>query len=414
MDNAVDIVSIHNFLLRKYGQSENNSVFSKEYDDWKDLYSHIQNNDSTKNTLSTKVIMDVEDKLNIIRQKISDEDNRFHFYLINAIPILEQYKMLMKKKVKIHFIKTTDEENKSVEEQNPNVNDIIQTYMDIVRNYFADEMEKHEWSTFPKNTRVVKKKSVNKEVDFIIQETTSDKDERSLISKKKNNCTYCKNENANFRLFDNHLVCDSCGFINQDGYQNNISYKDIDRVNMSSKYSYDRRTHFRDSINQFQGKQNVFVDKRVFDDIIEQLVLHQLIPENYQELPKGDGFRDITKEHIMLFLKETGHSKHYENSVFIYNEITGKIGPDISHLENILMNDFDKLADMYDKIYKNSDKRKNFINTQYVLYQLLKRHRFPCKKEDFNILKTIDRKYYHDVITKDLFERLGWNFSATF
>jgi hypothetical protein len=72
-----------------------------------------------------------------------------------------------------------------------------------------------------------------------------------------------------------------------------------------------------------------------------------------------------------------------------------------------------EITDLYDKKYKNSE-RKNFINTQYVLYQLLRRHKYPCRKEDFNILKTIDRKYYHDTICADLFMALGWNFQALF
>ena len=55
--------------------------------------------------------------------------------------------------------------------------------------------------------------------------------------------------------------------------------------------------------------------------------------------------------------------------------------------------------------------RKNFINTQYVLFQLLRRHRHSCKKEEFIILKTIDRKFFHDEICKELFEELGWNHS---
>ena len=58
--------------------------------------------------------------------------------------------------------------------------------------------------------------------------------------------------------------------------------------------------------------------------------------------------------------------------------------------------------------------RKNFINTQYVLFQLLRRHKYMCKKQDFNILKTIDRKSFHDDICKELFEELGWNFTAIF
>jgi len=34
--------------------------------------------------------------------------------------------------------------------------------------------------------------------------------------------------------------------------------------------------------------------------------------------------RNITKEHIYLFLKETGCSKHYEDIVLIHYMLTGK------------------------------------------------------------------------------------------
>ena len=64
---------------------------------------------------------------------------------------------------------------------------------------------------------------------------------------------------------------------------------------------------------------------------------------------------------------------------------------------------------MSDKNYKHID-RKNFINTQYVLYQLLLKHKHPCNKEDFTILKTLDRKTFHDEIMSNIFLQLGWNF----
>jgi hypothetical protein len=184
-------------------------------------------------------------------------------------------------------------------------------------------------------------------------------------------------------------------------------------VNISSKYTYDRRTHFRDCINQYQGKQNVCVETKVYDDLCEQLRLHGLIPEDYLSLSKSEAFQDISKEQILIFLKELGYTKHYEDVVLIHHQLTGKPTPDVSHLENDLLRDFDALTELYDKKYKNSE-RKNFINTQYVLYQLLRRHKYPCKKEDFNILKTVDRKYYHDTICAELFMTLGWNFQALF
>jgi hypothetical protein len=72
------------------------------------------------------------------------------------------------------------------------------------------------------------------------------------------------------------------------------------------------------------------------------------------------------------------------------------------------MEDFDTLIEKYDTKYKNAPnhKRKNFINIQCILYQLLLRHGYKCKRSDFNILKTIDKKYIHDDIIHELFKEL--------
>ena len=101
--------------------------------------------------------------------------------------------------------------------------------------------------------------------------------------------------------------------------------------------------------------------------------------------------------------------KIHLNNLIHYN-FTDIKPDDISYLEEQLLDDFDILTDIYDKRFKNIN-RKNFINTQYVLFQLLSRHRHSCKKEEFIILKTIDRKFFHDEICKELFEELGWNHS---
>jgi hypothetical protein len=87
--------------------------------------------------------------------------------------------------------------------------------------------------------------------------------------------------------------------------------------------------------------------------------------------------------------------------------ITGVKPVDISHLEEQLLDDFNILTELYSTI--KHIKRKSFINSQHVLYQLLRRHKFPCDKDDFIVLKTTDRKHFHDEITKELFETLGWN-----
>ena len=126
--------------------------------------------------------------------------------------------------------------------------------------------------------------------------------------------------------------------------------------------------------------------------------------------------KKVSKYHISIFLKEIGYAKHYEDLNLIYHVITDNKLHDISHLEDVLMEDFDKLSKLYDEEYIKTRKipRKNFINTQYVLYQLLKRHKYPCNKSDFSFLKTAERKEFHDDICTHLFKKLGWNIICTF
>lgn len=308
------------------------------------------------------------------------EEELIHFdlYLVQAIPLVREFQSIVKQRGKVQF-------TGSFKSTTDNIHRVVSQYLKIARAYYPEWCDVDNTMT----PHVVEKPAVS-----------------------RNTCSHTHLIMSG----DNTLVCEKCGFtpdFHGATTPDNISFKDINRVNLASKYLYDRIIHFKDCINQFQGKQNCTIDEKVFNDLIEQFRSHDLIPENHRDLPKTEAFSKITKEHIMLFLKECKHSKHYEDVVLIHSMLTGIRPPDITHLENHLLRDFDILTTLYDKKYKQAD-RKNFINTQYVLYQLLKRHKFPCRKEDFNILKTIDRKFYHDDICKSLFEELQWNFNPTF
>jgi hypothetical protein len=137
---------------------------------------------------------------------------------------------------------------------------------------------------------------------------------------------------------------------------------------------------------------------------------HHLLSGN-KNTPQEIRYAKVTRDHILMFLKELKYSKHYENVILIHFNLTGKRPDDISHLEEALLRDFDILVEAYDKHFRSSVSRVNFISTQYVLYQLLLKYKHPCKKDDFMILKTIDRKSFHDNIAQELFSILGWNHS---
>ena len=248
----------------------------------------------------------------------------------------------------------------------------------------------------------IAKKYINIELDI---------EKKNNSNKEKIICNNCKNKKE-FDIVDGDTyICLEC-FSQQVIFKHTSSYKDCDRINISSKYEYDRKIHFRDCINQYGGKQNSTIEQVVYDDLEIQFEKHYLLVGDKNTV-KQERFKNITKEHIMIFLKDLGYTKHYENVNLIHCNMTGKKPDDISYLEDKLIADFDKLTELYDKMYKDIE-RKNFINTQYVLFQLLKRHKHPCKEEDFSILKTTDRKTFHDDITKKLFEFLGWNFKSSF
>uniref|UniRef100_A0A6C0K0W1 Uncharacterized protein n=1 Tax=viral metagenome TaxID=1070528 RepID=A0A6C0K0W1_9ZZZZ len=390
--NNIDILWIHNFLSIKYNKGETperDEDANREYANWKDLYATVKDQQNT----STEVLEDIEGKVRDM-EKVRDVE-QFSFYLLQAIPLLDEYKNLQKKQQKIYFMspkspREDDPEGGGQSSNRDKMAVLLKTYFNLVQTYFPEEYKQNDWDKM----RVI--------IDLPQTEPKS----------ARVKCQVCNSDFSHFIIHDNHFVCETCGCVSTTTHSS-VSYKDIDRVNISSKYTYDRRTHFRDTINQFQGKQNASISKIVYEQLIQQFVSHGIVPEDYSSLTRDEAFDKVTKEHILLFLREIKQSKHYEDVVLIHHQMTGKPAPDISYLENVLLSDFDILVETYDKKFKNSE-RKNFINTQYVLFQLLRRHRYPCKKEDFNMLKTVDRKYFHDTICSELFAEIGWSFTALF
>lgn len=324
-------------------------------------------------------------------------NNTFYFYLVKAIPILDAFQKHLKKEKekKVMFLQPYPLVSSSSCEE---LDSSISEYLQIVKTYFPSFYECHLLE------------------DGSLTDHKADSSSAVLSGGGAygwQRCTNCGlKQNGNI-FHDNYFICEECGFMSQQGMMNPISFKDINRVNITTKFQYDRITHFRDCINQFQAKQNATIDQKVYDDLITEFLNHDLIPQDYKSVPKEEAFKNVTKDHVLLFLKERHYTKHYEDVVLIHHQLTGCPVPDISHLEPVLLQDFEQITALYDREYRNSE-RKNFINTQYILYQLLRRHKFPCKKEDFNILKTIDRKYYHDDITVKLFSTLEFQFSPTF
>jgi hypothetical protein len=359
-ENDVDILAIDEKILK---------TFDLEQDTLPMLKQRLEELEKTDIfLLSLKHRNDIEkgiEKTRTAIEKIESERDR-NFYISETAELLEKYRKILKTPLKLSFT------GKSKQDDREKIA-IVQSYLEIAEKYSPS----------------IRTKQTEKKV-------------------MKMACENCPNK-RDFILDDNAYICSDCG-AEQDVLQHTTSYKDVDRVNISTKYSYDRKVHFRDCINQYQGKQNCTIDQKIYDDLEEMFERHHLLVGD-KKTRKDVRFSKITREHVLMFLKELGYSKHYENVILIHYNMTGKKPDDISHLEDRLLSDFDLLVETYDKHFKNKVDRVNFISTQYVLYQLLLKHKHPCRKEDFVILKTVDRKSFHDTVCSHLFGLLSWSFN---
>jgi len=353
-DQQLDIIEIHDGILRDFDASyalldnyRNRLTEVQISLESAELPERIRNNlIQTRDELIAKI-----DDIESLKSK--------NFYLTESMSIIAEWKEILKQPVTVSFMGKPSKNNKKKQK-------LINEYMEIA--------SKH------------KKIEKNESLKAVVCNCGNKKD---------------------FDIMDNNTyICNMC-YTQQTIIRHTSSYTDITRVNISTKYMYDRKVHFRDCINQYHGKQNSTIPQKVYDELEEQFELHHILKGD-KDSPKEERFVDLTKNHILMFLKELKYSNHYENVHLIHYNFTGVKPDDISHLEEQLLDDFDQLTELYDREYKHLN-RKNFINTQYVLFQLLQRHKHPCKKEEFVILKTIDRKFFHDEVCKNLFEILGWN-----
>ena len=190
---------------------------------------------------------------------------------------------------------------------------------------------------------------------------------------------------------------------------NGMIFNDINRISFNQKFKYDKRQHFKDTINQYQGLQHKVIPQEILRaviDMIEKLGLADTTKTSAKER-----YIKVTKEHVKMFLSETDNPLYYEDCILIHSKITDTPCPDIQHIEKSLFADFDQLVEVFLNFSDHHVDRKNFLNTHYVLRQLLKKRGIVVSDDELNNLKTPARIRSHDDIYQLCCEKLGWNFS---
>lgn len=311
--------------------------------------------------------------LNLIK---NNEKNFLDKYLSITKSLFDRYHQIINTPIKTSFIKSI----KRTATQEDDLKYTVDKYLNIIQNLFIDN-------------EVV--------IAYIRRQTKTE-------STNLSSCSECGNTTDFIYKFNTYRICENCGL--ESDYivctVENSTYSDLQQINLNQRYKYEKICHFKDTVNQFQAKQNKHIPQKIFDDLEYMISKHDLYVKGTTN--RKDKYAKITRQHVRDFLHETGNNKYYEDIQLLWCKITDNQPPNISDLEKSLFEDFERLVDAFLSIPNTN--RKNFLNSQYVLKQLLRRYNYHVRDNELSMLKTPARLREHDEIYEKCCEILNWNF----
>lgn len=194
------------------------------------------------------------------------------------------------------------------------------------------------------------------------------------------NETCCVNCNeTHMSTVDNSLYCETCGSVRR--HHLAIAWSDVSRVHAAPTYMYDRKVQFKEWLLQYQGKCNVDLD----------LLTRMRYPSTR-----------ISKLDFLALLKQvTKQRTSLEQVHALYYHVYKIHPPDLSRIENDLLQDFAKFNKRYEKI------GTTHVSHQFLLYQFL--NRYGCATSTDDVL--IPREVFAQKLPPEcvrIFEHYEW------
>ena len=305
---------------------------------------------------------------------VKNIENNFEIYKTNSKTIIDKYESILNKPVKINFFSQNKTDGDREE-----LNTIKQEFIHLVNTFYTDLVQK----------------------DFI-----------EIVDNKKNeikdDCKMCGSndfiEEAQYKK-----TCVDCGY-ETEIHIINSEFNDVERVNFSKKYTYKKYIHFRDTLKNFQGKQNRVIDETIITRLENEMIKDGIININTEDKAR---YEKVKKEHLRTYLDLIGENKHYENINLIYSKLTSQQNYIVSQeLEDELMKDFELFTRTFldISIAEKEIDRTNILSSSYILYQLLKRRGIKVREEEFSLPSSQKCRYKQEYIYSKCCEKLGWNY----
>ena len=331
------------------------------------------------NAINKYVISCFEEKkenIPCLDKKITDIEYRLNNEKFKIIDRKELIKKIDKLNTKKQSIETNEQYNQYIEHTQPILNE-WNNIKSSDQNTIKEQTSSHKLSLVRNYIQIA---SLYSNIKMTLRE-----------SNDINNCPYC---NQILENISDTLVCYSCG-IKQNMLSNDMTYNDINRMNTTTN-TYVNKITFLKIIENYQGKETV-----KFKENMTILIKQYCLINNFDKYT-------LTPDSLRVVLKKIGYSEYYEHSNLFLSIYINRALPDISQYEDHLMQLYDIFSQKYQEV--KGTERDSAMNVWYILLVLIKKLDISYNMDDFklpekNTLLTLD------IITKRVFDSLGWKFT---
>ena len=402
---------MNNFRLsnKKIYNDSRSTIENLHNENMEKILSKYDNLDNIKNKIKF-----LEQKLKIIEEKNKEEKNKEKynnsiFQLKNEIKQLEEEMYYLNNNCELvdyidkawEFLETfSDNEQSTSNEKSKNLKDIpeISEKIDNKSKCNSNLSNLNILDYITKTGKTNKGEEYKKYYDKCILNINHP---TNINNFSNNNCKNC--DNKEFQIDNKYgtIICVNCGLSEPyvEYSNSNINYNEyIHMETISQPFSYQRKNHFKEWLNQLQGKEVTVIPESVIN-----LVLQEVKKERITNID------EITSERIKKYLKKLGLNKYYEHIPNLISKITNKPTLTISaDFEKVLLDLFDKIQEPFKKHCPKE--RKNFLSYSYTLHKFC----LLLGKKDyliyFPLLKSREKLFEQERIWKDICNDLGWKF----
>lgn len=197
------------------------------------------------------------------------------------------------------------------------------------------------------------------------------------------------------------MVCPDCGYQELLLVEQNRPILRAPSAKEGSHFSYKRINHFKEWCAQIQAKESTDIPEEVFEKILAEIKKEKIVDT-----------KRITYFKMREILKKLKMNKYFEHINYIINRINGVPTPHFSpELEEKLFTMFRQTQGPFLKYCPPS--RKNYLSYGYVLTKLLQILGLNEYLGHFQLLKTREKIFAHDVLWRKITADLGWPFYST-